>query len=179
MNSRRIPDFGSRQQGVALVVVLILLLIVTLLGLASLRGTLLEERMSANLFDRSLSFQAVEAALREAEGLVNKENPQAGFPASGCTAGLCAKPVVTSGATPRWLDSSFTGWQQVATWNPGSLTAKPDYFIEFMGLAPGWVGCNRLRPRNPQCMKPRFRITARSVATGRAQVMLQSTYASP
>ncbi|WP_031327456.1 PilX N-terminal domain-containing pilus assembly protein, partial [Xanthomonas phaseoli] len=58
-----------RQKGVSLVVVLILLLIMTLLGLAVLRSTVLEERMSANLVDRNLSFQAAEAALREGEAL--------------------------------------------------------------------------------------------------------------
>ena len=63
MNARN----SKRQRGVALVVVLILLLIVTLLGLASMRGALLEERMSGNLYDRSLSFQAAERALREAQ----------------------------------------------------------------------------------------------------------------
>ena len=36
-----------RQQGVSMVVVLILLLVITLLGLAVLRGTLMGERMSA------------------------------------------------------------------------------------------------------------------------------------
>src|SRR5690606_30502218 len=63
----RVP---SRQRGASLVVVLILLLVMTLLGLAVLRGTLLEERMSANMFDRSLAFQQAESALREAEGAV-------------------------------------------------------------------------------------------------------------
>ena len=43
------PSFQHRQRGVALIVVLILLLIMTLLGLASLRGTIMEERMSSNL----------------------------------------------------------------------------------------------------------------------------------
>src|SRR5690606_40260651 len=57
----------GRQQGASLVVVLILLLVMTLLGLAVLRGTLLEERMSANMYDRSLAFQQAESALREAE----------------------------------------------------------------------------------------------------------------
>ena len=52
-----------RQQGASLVVVLILLLVMTLLGLAVLRSALLEERMTANLLDRSWSFQAAEAAL--------------------------------------------------------------------------------------------------------------------
>ncbi|MGD6484782.1 PilX N-terminal domain-containing pilus assembly protein, partial [Xanthomonas citri pv. citri] len=39
---------ASRQRGIALVVTLLLLLIVTLLGLAAMRGTLLQERMAAN-----------------------------------------------------------------------------------------------------------------------------------
>jgi type IV pilus assembly protein PilX len=62
-------QFPSRRQhrGVALIVVLLLLLVMTLLGLASLRSTLLQERMGAALFDRSIAFQAAESALREAE----------------------------------------------------------------------------------------------------------------
>jgi type IV pilus assembly protein PilX len=59
--------FPHRQQGVALVVALVLLLVVTVLGLASMRGTSLQERMSANMYDRSLAFQRSEAALRAAE----------------------------------------------------------------------------------------------------------------
>jgi len=60
----------QRQRGASLIVVLVLLLVMTLLGLAVLRGTLLEERMSANMFDRSLAFQQAESALREAEDKV-------------------------------------------------------------------------------------------------------------
>lgn len=67
LNSHR--RFHS-QKGVALIVVLMLLLVMTLLGLASLRSTLLQERMSAALFDRSIAFQAAESALREAETFV-------------------------------------------------------------------------------------------------------------
>ena len=61
------PSRRSRQRGVALVVVLILLLVATLLALANVRNTLLEERMGASVLDRSLAFQAAEAALREGE----------------------------------------------------------------------------------------------------------------
>lgn len=60
----------SQQRGVSLLIVLILLLIMTLLGLASMRVGLLQEKMSGGQFDRSLSFQAVEAAVREAEARI-------------------------------------------------------------------------------------------------------------
>lgn len=174
----RTPFRGHRQQrGAALIVVLVLLLIVTLLGLASLRGTLLEERMAANLYDRSLSFQTVEAALRDVEAQVSVSNALSLFPATGCSAGFCAKPVTVAGAAPRWLDPAFNGWATLAAF-PATMTAKPQFFAEDMGEAPGWGGCDRQRPRHPQCMKRRFRITARSAADGRAQVILQSTFAA-
>lgn len=58
---------AHRQRGVALIVALILLVVATLIGLAASRGTLLQERMSGNTFDRSLAFQRSESALRAAE----------------------------------------------------------------------------------------------------------------
>src|SRR3546814_1628511 len=75
-----LPPQPHMQRGASLIVVLILLLVVTLLGLAALRTTILQERMSANLFDRSLSFQAAETALREGQvaiqnGMLSTSNP--------------------------------------------------------------------------------------------------------
>lgn len=172
------PIFASRnsQRGVALVVVLVLLLIMTLLGLASLRGTLLEERMSANLFDRSLSFQAAEAALREAEQVL-AANPT--FPTTGeCSdEGLCPTPVATE--TERWRDGDFDGWHEADAEVGTLVAAQPEYFVEFMGTAPSWPFCDREIPQSSQCMKSRYRITARSSADDRAMVLLQSNYAAP
>ena len=78
----RFPNPGApcQERGAALIVVLILLLVMTLLGLASLRGTLMEERMSANMYDRSIGFQAAEAALREAETRLLQPGTLAAFP---------------------------------------------------------------------------------------------------
>src|SRR3546814_18855543 len=85
--------------GAALIVRLILLLVMTLLGLASLRGAIMEERMAANMYDRSLGFQAAEAALREAETRLLQPATFAAFPtaANTCNAGLCSTPVPAIG----------------------------------------------------------------------------------
>ncbi len=156
-----------------MIVVLILLLIVTLLGLASLRGTLMEERMSSNLLDRSIGFQTAEAALREGEALAAT---MPSYPSSGCSNGLCAQP--DPEAKERWLDSSFNAWRKAAAANVD--TAAPEFFIETMGLAPSWPRCDSEMPQNPNCMKPRFRVTARTAPQdGRSSVLLQSTYAGP
>ena len=109
----RTPGYAS-QSGAALAVVLVLLLVMTLLGTAVLRNTLLDERMSGNLYDRNLAFQAAESGLREAEQRLQDiqiaTNDAAGqFPSAGCTAGLCARP--TGLTTDRWRDTGFGGWQ--------------------------------------------------------------------
>lgn len=75
-----------RQRGISLIVILMLLLVMTLIGLAVLRTTLLQERMSANLRDRSLSFQTAEAALRDAEEFINTENAKGNVVGFNCTA---------------------------------------------------------------------------------------------
>lgn len=160
---------GRLQRGVSLIVVLILLLIMTLLGLAVLRGTLLEERMAGNLYDRSLSFQAAEAALRAGE-VIAAAAPTAG---SACSGGLCPTPA--AGAPDRWKAASTAGWAEVA---PPTGTRMPTswYIVEDMGLTPTWPGCDRMTPIPAQCLRPSYRVTARSVDQNRAQVVLQSNF---
>lgn len=183
MKSRSFPAQASRQRGAALLVVLILLLVMTLLGLASLRGSLMEERMSAGLYDRGLAFQASEAALREAEALVAGG---VAFPANGCLAGLCARrDNLASTDLARWNDPA-TPWRNstvaLAVDSDGDGTAiavRPQFIIEQMGSAPNWPGCDREIPINPSCVSPRFRVTARSIEANRAQVVLQTTVSTP
>lgn len=60
----------NTQQGAILIVALVMLLLVTIIGLASMRGTSLQERMAGNLRDQELALQAAEAALRKGEATV-------------------------------------------------------------------------------------------------------------
>lgn len=163
----------SRQRGVSLLIVLILLLIMTLLGLAILRGTMMEERMTANMYERSLAFQAAESALRQGE-LVAQAAPAP--PGSGCnSAGVCAAP--NPMLADRWADPSFTGWVE-ATPIAGAKPAPPPaaYFVEHMGEAPTWPGCDRQIPMPALCMAPSYRVTARSTDADRSTVLVQSNY---
>lgn len=64
------------QRGIALATALILLIVVTLIGLAAIRGTTLQQRMTANFYDREIGFQSAEAALRAGEArLSDTTNP--------------------------------------------------------------------------------------------------------
>jgi type IV pilus assembly protein PilX len=65
------PSIQARQRGVVLVIALLMLLVLTVLGLAATRSTALEERMTANQNDKEVAFEAAEAALRYGEGLLS------------------------------------------------------------------------------------------------------------
>ena len=58
------------QRGFVLIVALVLLLILTILGLAAAQSTSLQERMAGNARNRDLAFQAAEAGLRAAESCI-------------------------------------------------------------------------------------------------------------
>ncbi len=57
----------NTQQGSVLIVSLIFLVVLTLLGIASVRSTSIQERMAFNTREQNLAFQAAEAALRDGE----------------------------------------------------------------------------------------------------------------
>ncbi|KGQ20482.1 Type IV fimbrial biogenesis protein PilX [Lysobacter dokdonensis DS-58] len=165
------------QRGIALIVVLILLVVMSLLAIVSLRSTLLEERMSANMMDRSLSFQAAEAALREGEAIAAGKS----VGDAACTNGICNQPAAAS--APRWQG---TGWTNARTTsvNLGNKTAAAQYFIEYLANnVPARGTCTTTEDVSPDAtctqLEWRYRITARSTAAGRATVMLQTTYAVP
>jgi len=170
---------SSGQRGAAtLVTVLILLLVVALIGLASLRGTLMEERMSASVRDRGLAFQAAEAALREGE-LLAATKPA--LPAAGCLKGLCAKP--DPKAAPVWEDDTVWTNANETVVTLGGQTVKPKFIVELLANnIPPRASCttrNVIGEGGCSGTESRYRITALSRADGRAEVMLQSIYAVP
>ena len=57
----------TQQQGATLIVALVLLAIVTIVGIAGMRGSNLEMKMIASARDRAMAFEAAEAALKIVE----------------------------------------------------------------------------------------------------------------
>ena len=168
---------SRKEGGAVLLVVLVLMLAMTVLGLLSLRGALMEERMGAAMYDRSLAFQAAEAALRQAEQRLAQPGIQGEFPsgADSCAEGLCSSPVPAEGKLERAEDPAFNGWVDAS--EVDGLAGTPQYFIEDMGEAPGWPGCHLQSPVHPTCIRQRYRITARSSNDDRAEVILQTSFA--
>lgn len=180
----------SRQRGVALVVALILLVVITLVGLAAVSGTMMQQKMSANFYDREIAFQATEAAMRQAALAIQAATTAApaGFydcsPAApnGTGAGnVCqSNPFIDGkGTVTNVPTSTFTGTLQAS---------EPQYIVQYMGnfqvpvpnvkqtsCPPGKYGC-----KTATQTADFYRITARSgdptAIGGRAYVVLQSMF---
>lgn len=177
---------ARRQQGATLVIVLILLLMATILGLASMRGTLLDERMSANLYDRSLAFQSTERALRQAEQIVRNASVKIGQDCeTDPTISACALPDPLTGdiadADAVWTDATAPGA------GDGPVAGTPQYMIQRMHSTDSAQAMQQDRnaaSTNEQYLpgqvgtQENYRIFARSqdpaLAPDRAVVMLQS-----
>lgn len=175
--------FPGKQRGAVMFLALILLLVMTTLILASVRGTVMQERMAANLYDRSLAFQAAEAALREGERWVLNNAPN--IAAGTCDdEGNCGKPDPAD--PPVWEDEDL--WEvahDLGDVEVGDLAVPPRFIVEL--LADNMPEVNlcestAIDPDAPCYSGPeglRYRITARSGEAGRAVVVLQSVYAIP
>lgn len=174
MQTARCPPLYPvcQQQGIALIISLLLLLAITLVAVSSMQSSLLQERMSANLYDRQSSYQQVEAALLEAEVMLNVNDPAALID----SAGVYDLPV--AGADDRWNDNGLL-WLSATALNDTNETGA-EFLIEYMGDWPYPPECADVASKDKisvGCLSPTFRITARTVSdNGRAAVMLQSLF---
>ncbi len=71
----RIPS-RNRQQGAVLFVALMMLVLLTLLGLASMQVTTLQERMAGNYRNLNLAFQRSESRVRQQESAIKQTTDQ-------------------------------------------------------------------------------------------------------
>lgn len=123
---------ASQQSGMALIVSLVFLLLLTLLGISSMRNANLQEKMAGSISLRNLSFQSAEAILRFGESSIQGSDyvlavcsyclpppESAKIVASGVYSGVGA----SSGLT--WLasDTGFYLIQNLGT--TGSPVKKP------------------------------------------------------
>lgn len=72
-------NWPKKQRGAALIVSMLMLIIMTLIGVTSMRTTVMEERMTSNERNRSIAMHATESALRDAERTVAELEHISGF----------------------------------------------------------------------------------------------------
>jgi type IV pilus assembly protein PilX len=176
--------FSSRQDGVALVVALLLLVVITLVGFAAVRGTIVQQKLASNMYDREVAFQSAEAALREGEIAVQA--------AASASAFYDCSPTSGNKCLPNGLDDPNVPASSVVTVSTGSYdagaiaAAQPEYVVEYLGnftvpksKVTQMSNCSGYAPCGQLSKADFFKITARSGPADvqdRASVTLQSIY---
>lgn len=180
---------NSRQRGVALAVALILLVVVTLVGLAAVSGTLMQQKMSANFYDRQVAFQSTEAAMRQAALAIQATTtaaPAGFYDCSTAATNNCQSNPFNDTNVPA---SNITNVLNNSNYTAGSnIASQPQYIVQYMGNFPLPVPPVKQTSHTSyggSSTKPTadfYRITARSgdpaVIGSRASVVLQSMFRS-
>jgi type IV pilus assembly protein PilX len=154
-----IGGFYRRQEGMVLLISLVFLLLLSLIGLASMQGAVSQQKMAGSIWHRNQSFQNAESGLRLGESIVQRSG--ALLPVCQSIAS-CAPPresasVVSAGTDPV---SSIT-WVSVR----GSL-----YGIQSLGQSAGLVN---LPADTPAAL---YRVTAVGLS-GQSRTVLETVYA--
>lgn len=174
----RQPASGkANQQGVALIVTVLLMMVISLLALTAMRRSNLDERMAFNQRDRQVALQAAEAALRDGEDMIELE-----FGEELNEAFFLGKDDCANSNGWCYPQSDQKGWSSLDWKNSNSATtftlsqrkamtgvsSQPRYLIEYLGSESLGAG-------NP-CVA-RFSITARAVGLNtNSTVTLRSLY---
>ncbi len=163
------------QRGVSLLVVLILLVVMSVLGIAVMRSSVMQERMAANLRDRSVTTQAVENALAQAMNVTLPSDPQNGVTSDPPDSSTDC-PISGSKVCGPLAQSPAEGG---AAWIAGPTLngVRTEYWIQYLGRNQAFQESGGVVP-NPgsQQTGPLFRITAQRHhdQPERAQVTLQT-----
>ena len=172
---------SAGQHGIALFISLVILMLLTIAGVAAVQSTQLQARVARNAHDNLVALQAAERALGEGERFLMASRPDAAH-------------YTPAGADGLWRPANFGEdpvWQAEAVWADGGsrsrraetvsgAIAAPRYLIEWLTTLTG--------PDNPHLLEqstaasaPRtaiFRVTARGFgATRHSRAQLQSTFA--
>ncbi|WP_444895255.1 PilX N-terminal domain-containing pilus assembly protein [Microbulbifer sp. ANSA003] len=120
----------QQQGGATLLVGLIILLLMTFIGLAAIRGSGMQELMAGNMRDRQLAFQAAEAALRVAEvRLVEDFDRSISQLYDGTNVGY-VEEMDGSSATEFWLDYDWDSVSVSTDLELSGVASQPVYVVE-------------------------------------------------
>lgn len=164
---------NNYDDGSALVIALVMLVVLTLMAITGMQSTSIQERMAGNMRDKNLAFQAAEAVLREAESFLQS----AVLPPFNGTNGLYQAPNSDTTAVPLWQTVDWAS--ENATWGyemtVDNVTQNPRYIIEELPPVPEPTAS--LAADEPIPDAGMYRITSWAVGgTEGAEVLLQTTY---
>ena len=167
----------KKQRGVVLIMSLVILMVLSLLGVSSMRTSGLQERMSGNARDNQVAFQAAEIALRAGEDYLKSISLDSVFSSNGNNGKFLPRAI-----------SSTDAWQVESNWTSGKTTSvtladvskNPEYMIEIVNSEYGTS--DEVQNQNDggvggSITIELYRITARGYGKNpNTRVMLQSDF---
>lgn len=180
-NRHRLPAPG-KQRGAILLFCLVFLAVLTMMGVSGMESATLEERMSANMRDHELAFNAAESALQAAEAWLVTQNTLPITSTDGSTAVWsegAMDPDITDGLY--WWDHNNIDpdwWTNNADFiaNVAEVNQQPGYVIEqYRTVDTG----QSIAIGSGEITVPRIfhRVTARGVGINpTTQAVVQSTF---
>ena len=165
-----------------MIIGLIMLLLLTVIGLASIRGTSLQEQMTGNMRDHNLAFQSAESALRLGEEVLNK--PTITVPFDNTTVGYYTDLMLPAATYTRPITWTKAQWEARSVQLPAStlsnVTEQPRYVLEkltvpVVAATQGGGIDSESKDKSPDAIY--FRVTARGLGgTADSEVIVQSTF---
>ncbi len=167
------------QRGWVLMIGLVMLVMLTIIAMALMRTTLLEEKMAGAARDLNLSFEAAEIALRGAETFIEAQSDDSTFDATG--SGLYTQGTTDDDTEPApfktaWDDANSKSLSS----KPAGVTTAPRYMIKKVGESGGEGSLNIGGYGETDLTEKSviYRITARGTGgSNSTQTILRSHYA--
>ncbi|RAP38596.1 hypothetical protein B1207_01585 [Legionella quinlivanii] len=128
-------DFRINQRGATLAVSLLLLLVITLLAISAVQVTQMQERMSANMQNKEMSFASAETALVAGENWLLRQSRQPTL-YTLCPSFPC---VQESYQNLDFVSQSDSWWKSNSAEYSSTLkqaSSKPRFIIEFLQFVP-------------------------------------------
>ena len=156
---RNYHGFYRRQTGMVLLISLVFLLVLSLIGLASMQGAVSQQKIASGVWHRNQSFQSAESGLRLGESIVQR---------TGAAVPLCQS--ISSCAPPQEAFSVVSpGANSVSAVSWVALTGGL-YGIQSLGQGTGLVGLP------PETVAAVYRVTAVGLS-GQSRTVLETVYA--
>ena len=170
----------NKQKGIALIISMIMLLMMTLLGVSAMKTSLMEEKMAGNSRDVTLAFQAAETGLRDAEVWLENQTTEPDATSTGANRvwTFNAPDPVTTNAVNWWQERNQTWWlnsaqaygtpiENVRT-VPHSVIEFKDFIPDDLSVGSGGASTGRTY----------YQVTARGTGgSDQARILVQSTTA--
>lgn len=171
------------QRGMVLIVALVMVVLMSIVAVASIRGSGLQEAMSGSMRDRNIAFQGAEAALRTAEETVADTNIAIGDLVDDNDDGYFIDlNKNTALVRPRPLEWTLDDWKDRGlelsgidnvNSQPFAVTEQLSYSGSAINSGSGIDFMSQERSTEYQF----YRVTVRSVGlTENTEIILQSTY---